>query len=177
MFAHVWMQDLLHWSIGFIDWNVLLDQHGGPNHQDATGALCESAANPCGDAAMVIADLTSTPPTLHKQAAYWVSKSSECYIPRRVLLSGSPATLQYMAHVSRFVLPGSVRLRMDTSREGPNTTQAILAVAFRTAAPENSTAVVLMNAGDTSEDVVLRDARYGAVNATLPPHSIQTWLY
>ncbi|MCW3061139.1 MAG: glycosyl hydrolase [Capsulimonas sp.] len=28
------MADLNHWSAGWVDWNVLLDQRGGPNHQN-----------------------------------------------------------------------------------------------------------------------------------------------
>ena len=80
-----------------------------------------------------------------------------------------------MGHVSRFVAPGSTRLGTALSRSGPNTTQAILGVAFAT--PDSRTAVVLMNAGDEEQGVVVSDARFGAVNATLPPHSIQTWVY
>jgi glucosylceramidase len=26
------IQDLNHWTVGWIDWNLLLDEHGGPNH-------------------------------------------------------------------------------------------------------------------------------------------------
>ncbi len=28
------VEDLKNWTVGWIDWNILLDQHGGPNHKD-----------------------------------------------------------------------------------------------------------------------------------------------
>lgn len=145
------IQDLLHWSIGFLDWNILLDQRGAPDHGDPTGELCEGLI-PCGSNAMLIADLSLNPPVVYKQAFYW-----------------------YMGHVSRFVPPGSIRLGSSLSREGPNTTQAVLGIAFST--PDSHTVVVLMNTQDTPEAIVLQDPRYGAINATMPPHSIQTWVY
>jgi len=38
-YAENYLQDLRNHSAGFIDWNVLLDRHGGPNH---VGNLCEA---------------------------------------------------------------------------------------------------------------------------------------
>ncbi len=31
-YARSVIQDLNHWTVGWIDWNLLLDEHGGPNH-------------------------------------------------------------------------------------------------------------------------------------------------
>ena len=31
-YARSMIQDLNHWTVGWIDWNLLLDEHGGPNH-------------------------------------------------------------------------------------------------------------------------------------------------
>ena len=33
------IQDLNHWTVGWIDWNLLLDEHGGPNH---VGNFCSA---------------------------------------------------------------------------------------------------------------------------------------
>ena len=33
------IEDLNHWSVGWVDWNILLDQTGGPNH---VGNLCSA---------------------------------------------------------------------------------------------------------------------------------------
>ena len=32
-YGHSMLQDVNHWSTGWVDWNLLLDQRGGPNHK------------------------------------------------------------------------------------------------------------------------------------------------
>jgi glucosylceramidase len=32
-YGHSMLQDLNHWTVGWMDWNLLLDQRGGPNHK------------------------------------------------------------------------------------------------------------------------------------------------
>ena len=102
-------QDLLHWSVGFVDWNILLDQHGGPDHGDPTGELCEGLI-PCGSDAMVIADLSVSPPVLHKQAFYWVRRVSTS--PPFCPYTGTPSAV----HGSRVALR---RPRVYAPRHGP----------------------------------------------------------
>ena len=157
------LNDLASWSVGFIDWNILLDGRGGPSHADPTGEQCEGII-PCGSDAMLIVDTTATPPTVYKQAFYW-----------------------YMGHVSAFVPPGSVRIGSNSTRMsgvGTGGASPVLAVAFslppgsmNPRAPSATTALVLMNPLDTPEPVNVSDARYGVVQLVAPPHSIQTWLY
>jgi glucosylceramidase len=38
-YARSMIQDLNHWTVGWIDWNLLLDEHGGPNH---VGNFCSA---------------------------------------------------------------------------------------------------------------------------------------
>ena len=38
-YARSMINDLNHWTVGWIDWNLLLDEHGGPNH---VGNLCSA---------------------------------------------------------------------------------------------------------------------------------------
>lgn len=147
------LQDLVHNSIGFIDWNILLDNKGGPDHGDPTGELCEGLI-PCGSDAMLIADLTVSPPVVYKQAFYW-----------------------YMGHVSRFVPPGSVRVGGMLERVGGggggNNTTPILGAAFET--PQGDTVLVLQNGQDSGEMVEVVDPRVGYLGwMELPPHSIVT---
>ena len=140
------LNDLLSWASGFIDWNILLDQNGAPDHGDPTGELCEGII-PCGSAAMLIADVTASPPTVHKQAFYY-----------------------YVGHLSRFVPPGSVRIGATwAAGDSANLTAA----AFAT--PSNSTVLVVMNALDEARTLRLADARFGALEATIAAHSIETW--
>ena len=32
-YGHAMLQDLNNWTVGWVDWNLLLDHHGGPNHK------------------------------------------------------------------------------------------------------------------------------------------------
>jgi glucosylceramidase len=52
------INDLNRWTVGWIDWNLLLDERGGPNH---VGNFCS---------APILADRASG--TLMHQSAYWV---------------------------------------------------------------------------------------------------------
>ena len=143
------LQDLVHNSVGFIDWNILLDNKGGPDHGDPTGEECEGLIQ-CGSDAMLIADLTVSPPVVYKQAFYY-----------------------YMGHISRFVPPGSVRIGSSLERLGRNGTSPILGAAFET--PQGATVLVLQNGLDSAEQVQVGDARAGHLGwLQLPPHSIVT---
>jgi glucosylceramidase len=56
-YGHSMFQDLSHWTTAWVDWNLLLDQRGGPNHQ---GNYCS---------APIIADFQKG--TLHYQSSYY----------------------------------------------------------------------------------------------------------
>ena len=74
--------DLNNWSVGFIDWNLLLDKYGAPSHADPTGGLCEKLVKCGSDSMMIYQD-----GKLYPQTFYY-----------------------YMGHVSKFVPRGSVRI-------------------------------------------------------------------
>ena len=98
---------------------------------------------------MLIADVTASPPTVHKQAFYY-----------------------YMGHVSRFVPPGSVRIGAAWAGGGGGSGN-LTAAAFST--PANTTVFVVMNALDDARTMRVSDARFGALEATIAAHSIETW--
>jgi len=56
-YGHELIGDLNNWSVGFVDWNMVLDERGGPNH---AGNFCD---------APIIAD--SSTDTLHYQSSYF----------------------------------------------------------------------------------------------------------
>lgn len=56
-YAHHIINDLNHWTEGWLDWNLALDHHGGPNH---VGNWCD---------APIIVDTDRR--TWHKQSSYW----------------------------------------------------------------------------------------------------------
>ena len=77
-----------------------------------------------------------------------------------------------MAHFSKFLSPGSVRV--DTTTVSENKNKAIVA-AFRT--PNNSTVFIAVNNDDTSVQLTLEDTKAGKLSATINPRSIQTYVY
>ena len=136
----------------FIDWNVLLDENGGPDHGDPTGEMCEGLIA-CGSDAMLIADTTVSPPVVYRQAFYW-----------------------FVAHSSRWVPPGSVRVGVNLTRSD-GSPSPLRAFAFVQPGGGGGTTVVLMNDGNTTESLDLRDGRFGRAGAGLPPHSVHTLVY
>ena len=65
-YAHDIMGDLNNWVVGFIDWNLILDIVGGPNHLGPNE--CEGP-NFCGSDAMLLADTTKQ--VLYPQVFYY----------------------------------------------------------------------------------------------------------
>ena len=53
-YAHDIIGDINNWVVGFIDWNLILDVKGGPNHK---GQDEYEGAQKCGSDAMLLADI------------------------------------------------------------------------------------------------------------------------
>ena len=88
-YAHSMINDLNRWTVGWIDWNLLLDQTGGPNH---VGNLCS---------APILADTASG--TLMHQSAYWVLGHFARFVKpgaRRVLCASARQDLEATAFVN-----------------------------------------------------------------------------
>ena len=85
-YARQMIGDFQHWVCGFIDWNIVLDQRGGPNH---VGNFCD---------APVIVD-TNTKEVRYSAAFYYLGHFSKFVLPgaRRIASSGGPAGLQSVA--------------------------------------------------------------------------------
>lgn len=78
--------DFQNWVCGFIDWNIVLDQRGGPNH---VGNFCD---------APVIVD-TNTKEVRYAPSFYYIAQFSKFVQPgaHRIASSGGPATLSSIA--------------------------------------------------------------------------------
>lgn len=130
-YAHDMIGNLNHGMTGWIDWNVLLDERGGPNH---VGNFCN---------APIIGD------TKNDALAFQTS-------------------FYYIGHFSKFIKPGATRIGTSAY------TTALETTAFRN--PDGTTAVVVMNPGDSEKTFFLRDAGELA-KVTLPAHAIATFVY
>ena len=88
-YAHQMIGDFNHWVCGFIDWNIVLDQRGGPNH---VGNFCD---------APVIID-THTGEVRYQSAFYYIGQFSKFVKPgaHRIASTGGPAALQSVAFMN-----------------------------------------------------------------------------
>lgn len=123
------LRDLNNGAVGWTDWNILLDETGGPNHVQN---FCYAPIH--GD--------TRTGELLYMNSYF------------------------YIGHFSKFIRPGARRVIASP------TTDAIEATAFVN--PDGSTAVVVLNTGDTPQDFVLSLGEAGVARAGSPAHSIMT---
>ncbi len=88
-YARNLIHDLNRWTVGWIDWNLLLDERGGHNH---AGNFCS---------APILADRASG--TLMHQSAYWVLGHFARFVEpgaRRVLCAASREELEATAFVT-----------------------------------------------------------------------------
>ena len=88
-YARSMVNDLNRWTAGWIDWNLLLDEHGGPNH---VGNFCSAPvlAEPAADA-------------LHRQSSFWYIGHFARFIQpgaQRVLCAATREALECTAFVN-----------------------------------------------------------------------------
>jgi len=90
-YAHSMVNDFRNWVCGWIDWNIVLDQTGGPNH---VGNFCD---------APVIAN-TETGEVTYQSSYYYIAQFSRFVRPgaRRIESHGGPGGLESVA----FANPG-----------------------------------------------------------------------
>jgi glucosylceramidase len=85
-YAQSVIQDLNHWTVGWVDWNLLLDETGGPNH---VGNFCS---------APILAD-TRTGEVLYQSSYYYLGHFSRFIRPgaKRILTTASRDDLEVTA--------------------------------------------------------------------------------
>jgi glucosylceramidase len=85
-YAHQMIGDFNHWVGGFIDWNIVLDERGGPNH---VGNFCD---------APVIVD-TRTQEVRYGPSFHYIAHFSRYVRPgaHRIASAGGPAALESVA--------------------------------------------------------------------------------
>ncbi|XP_031838775.2 lysosomal acid glucosylceramidase-like [Nomia melanderi] len=125
------MQYLNNWSVGWVDWNLVLDREGGPTWMDNT-LNAPIVVNPEKD-------------EFYKLPMYYG-----------------------IAHVSKFVDRGSVRVSIDD-------TDTIKTSAFMT--PSKEVVITLYNTESTPNSVTITDAEKGSIELNLSPLSMNTVVY
>lgn len=166
-YAHAIIGDLLAGSAGWIDWNLLLDSEGGPNH---LGNMCD---------APMVADRASGQVHLHPQF-YFLGHFSRFVPPGavRVQLERSASASRYGAQPADepatsvdgvYNLSGAVAYG-GCPRGAPR------AVALKR--PEDGQLVVIVLNCDAAPAVVrvVLGASGRALQQTIPPHAIHTYV-
>jgi len=147
-YAHDIINDLNVGAIGWLDWNLVLDQVGGPNHVDN---VCDSA---------VQVNLSKGEVYKHPQY-YYIGHFS------RFLLPGS---LQLATEVKNSQsYQGELRAYGTCSAD-----DGVEAVAAKR--PDGQIAVVVLNCGDNAVDFKLQHGELAA-KLSLPAHGIQTYMF
>mmetsp|Transcript_68638 Transcript_68638/g.223305 ORF Transcript_68638/g.223305 Transcript_68638/m.223305 type:complete len:488 (+) Transcript_68638:253-1716(+) len=146
-YAHDIIGDLNIGGVGWLDWNLLLDSHGGPNH---VGNVCDAAmmANDAGD------DVFRHP------QFYFIGHFS------RYILPGSKWVKSQVANSASYQ-GGPRGYGTCTQDDGLQATSFLR--------PDGRIAVVVLNCGYAALDFKLKRG-FDAAMCSIPPHSIQTYL-
>jgi len=158
-YAHDIIGDLNAGSIGWIDWNLLLDQDGGPNHVDN---VCDAVA---------MADLKNTELYWHPQY-YYIGHFSK-FIPRGSKLIETQVTGS-TSYTGKSTY-GCGKEEENCRGYGVCTgVDGLQATAFLR--PDDTVVVVALNCGDDPIDFMMK---YGphALRAVMPKHGIQTYIF
>ncbi|PSN37780.1 hypothetical protein C0J52_15853, partial [Blattella germanica] len=135
-YARCIIEDMNHWVVGWIDWNIALNFEGGPNWAGNTV-----------DASIIV---NSTADEFYKQPMFYA-----------------------IAHFSKFILPGSHRIKLQILSEDD---RGIQSIAFLR--PDKIIVTVLMNIDTKNKTAVIVDrGRRVELEVNMQPHSLHTLLY
>ena len=146
------LSDLNHMSIGYVDWNLLVDYTGGPNH---LGNNCD--ANIVADPYRKLTNKTS-------------GAGSSAVVLR--------PSYYMLGHIARFAQRGSVRLGASFQVIGGMGKGADTVDVTAFTMPNGSTSVILLNRGEQAVQYTLRDKATGReAELTALAHSAQSYIY
>lgn len=147
-YAHDILGDLENGAVGWTDWNLLLDETGGPNH---VGNNCD---------APVFADSKTKELTYHPQY-YFIGHFSKFLVP------GSKRIKSTVTGSTSYTGWGRPYGECDES-------DGLQATTFQR--PDGQIAIVALNCGNSTLDFKIKD-NSRAAKASIPAKSIQTYLF
>jgi glucosylceramidase len=130
-YGHDIIGDLERWTVGWIDWNLVLDETGGPNH---VGNLCDAA---------VIADGTTN--TVHYQPSFWVLGHFSRFIKPGARRIGCAAIETRAMETTAFLNPDAsvVLVVLNRSDEPEDLTCRVHSQTLQTSSPPHSIMTVV----------------------------------
>ena len=166
-YAHDIIGDLNNWVEGWTDWNLVLDERGGPNH---LGNLCD---------APVLVRTDHNPPSVHFQPTYYVMGHFSRFLrPGAVRVKHSLTSTERHRRVHRVGGEGSV----DAGAQGMSEPQtadessenANVEVTTFLDEEKGQVIIVLFNPSHTDEKVRIDGKGDQSVMMTVPGHSLHT---
>lgn len=166
-YAHDIIGDLNHWAGGWVDWNMVLDSEGGPDHwKDEQVAFKESfEKSGCREEELTETEREFLLPCT--KTGIWVGEAP-VIIDHGIKETKYSSSYYYIGHFSKFIRPGAVRIGSSMY------TDRLEACAFEN--PDGEKVAVIMNAGEKNEDITIR-YRDELAETQLPAHSIATYLF
>jgi len=147
-YAHDILGDLNAGGVGWIDWNIILDTTGGPNH---VGNTCDAA---------IIGDPRSQQIWKHPQY-YYIGHFSKFLLPgtkiAKTTISGSWSN------------SGARPYGICDGRDGLEATTGVR--------PDKKIVVVVLNCGNSEQRFSLRINRKSTARGVIPAQGIQTYLF
>ena len=143
------INDLNRWTVGWIDWNLLLDRSGGPNH---VGNFCS---------APVLADFADCADLADRAAESQPAGQGSSALRHQ-------SSFFYIGHFARFFQPGAQRVLCASGRHSLEATAGVN--------PDNSLVTVVLNRSDAAIHCVLRCGAGGGLGKGVDADSQQTLL-
>jgi len=153
-YAHDIIGDFNNYVTGFIDWNLILDLEGGPDHACPNDAESHIPYVYCGSDSMLIIDDINN--IIYPQIFYY-----------------------YVGHLSRFISYGDIRIGFNVNNISAHGSGIEMTSFYSN--KFNKTTVIIMNPTNQSWTYKIKDSRdiyqNMAINSSVKPHSIYTIIY
>lgn len=165
-YAHDIIGDLNHWANGWVDWNMILDDTGRPDHwMDEQVRFKERYEKEKPEQEDLLPEEQEfLTPCL--RTGIWVGEAP--IVVKSEDEFEYKSTYYYMGHFSKFIRPGAVRIGNSVY------TKDLDVCAFRN--PNGQMAAVVLNHSDSPKELVLRYHKEIA-GTTIQAHSIATFLF
>ena len=166
-YAHDIIGNLNHWACGWVDWNMILDDTGHPDHwmDEQIAFKKRFEENGCDEETLSETEKEFLLPCI--RTGIWRGEAPVVmnHETKEIHYSSS---YYYMGHFSKFVRPGAVRIANSIY------THKLEGCTFIN--PDGSKVAIVMNPNEEELPLVLRYRDYIAETA-LPAHSIVTYLF
>ncbi|KAG8324284.1 hypothetical protein J6590_095815 [Homalodisca vitripennis] len=158
-------QNFGHWVVGYVDWNIALDESGGPTGPSKVPL----------EASVII---NATRGEFYKQPIFYVLGHFSKFIQpgaKRIDVTISQDSIS--AHGKKF--QGEMNVSTTASpfptRKPDPPSNVVLALATKN--PDSSYTLIVYNPRAVPANVIVNDNRIGTFNQTVPPHSLNSFVY